>query len=121
MKAVNVILVLVNALMLVSGQLMWKAGLMRAGQAFESLKSALGLITSPFIWGGVVLYGLATVMWLYILSRMELSVAYPMQSVAYVIAAVASFYIFGESMSLMKIAGCVVILIGVAMIGLSAK
>lgn len=44
-----------------------------------------------------------------------------MQSIAYLITVIGAYYIFNEQMSVLKIAGCVVILIGVGMIGLSAR
>jgi drug/metabolite transporter (DMT)-like permease len=121
MGLTNVVLIMCNAITLVIGQFLWKIGLERKVNPFESMRSIIELIFSPFILGGLVLYGLTTILWLYILSRAPISVAYPMQSVAYLISVFGAYFIFGESLSWMKVMGCLVILIGVAMVGFSTK
>jgi len=121
MSLANIGLIIFNAITLVTGQFLWKMGLERKVNPFESMRSIIELIFSPFILSGLVLYGLTTVLWLFILTRVQISVAYPMQSVAYLISVFGAYFIFGESLSWMKIAGCLVILIGVAMVGFSAK
>ncbi|MGE6228559.1 EamA family transporter [Paenibacillus chitinolyticus] len=121
MNPLHIGLILLNTLMLVSGQFLWKFGLSRKADPFESLQSIIHLMFSPFILGGLFIYGLATVLWLFILNKVDISIAYPMQSIAYLITVIGAYYMFNEQMSVLKIAGCVVILIGVGMIGLSAR
>lgn len=121
MNITNAAMILLNAVMLVSGQFLWKLGLVRKENPFESMRSIFELVFSPFILGGLVLYGMTTILWLFILSRVQISVAYPMQSVAYIISAIGAYYLFGESLTWLKILGCLIILIGVAMVGLSSK
>ncbi len=107
--------------MLVSGQFLWKYGLMRQTRPFESVRTVLELLFSPYIAGGLFIYGCATVLWLYIVSKVDLGYAYPVQSLAYILSIVGAYYLFGEPLSAMKIAGCLLILAGVACIGLSAR
>ncbi|WP_442601689.1 EamA family transporter [Paenibacillus sp. KN14-4R] len=121
MKFTNVALILLNTCMLVSGQFLWKVGLTRKANSFESIRSVIELFFSPWIFGGLIIYGLATVLWVFILTRVDISVAYPLQSIAYIMTAFGAYYVFHESLTLMKIMGCFVILIGVAMIGYSSK
>lgn len=111
------VLILINTLMLAGGQFLWKAGMQAAGsQSFGSPESLLRLIFSPYVLSGLGLYGLATVLWLYILARVPLSLAYPVQSLAYVVAVVGAYYIFREPLSAAKLSGCALILAGVGLI-----
>lgn len=121
MNLSNAVLIILNAITLVIGQFLWKAGLERKVNPFESFRSIIDLVFSPFIMGGLVLYGLTTILWLFILSRVQISIAYPMQSVAYLISVFGAYFIFGESLTWMKVLGCLVILVGVAMVSLSTK
>ena len=65
------------------------------------------------ILAGVACYALSLVIWIMGLSRIEVSVAYPLLSLGYVINAAAAWYLFGESLSLMRIAGIGFIIVGV--------
>ncbi|WP_270584011.1 EamA family transporter [Bacillus smithii] len=116
MTPINFVLILVNTLILVSGQFLWKYGMMKSGQSFSSLLGILKLLLSPYILTGLILYGAATVLWLFILSKVPLSVAYPIQSLAYVFALFGAYFLFGETLTSWKIAGVLLIVAGVAMI-----
>lgn len=100
-----------NILLLVGGQLLWKTGMNKLDTAKG--ESVVTLLWSPHIWGGLVLYGIATVMWLYVLKKLPLSLAYPLQSLAYVLGMVAAVYLFHETVPLQRWIGAAIILIGV--------
>ena len=119
MNFTHLLLVLANTLILVSGQFLWKIGMERQADAFSSVFSVVKLFFTPFIFSGLAMYGMATVLWLFILTKVPLSIAYPLQSSAYVIAVVGAFFIFGESITPWKIAGVCFIMLGVSIIGLS--
>ena len=53
------------------------------------------------------------------LSRVPVSIAYPMLSIGYIVNAVAAWYLFGEALSAMKLAGIGVIVLGVFMVARS--
>ncbi|MDQ0161900.1 EamA family transporter [Aeribacillus alveayuensis] len=119
MSAINFILILANTLILVSGQFLWKFGIQKGSFSFKSLFSIFQMFLSPYIIGGLFLYGFATVLWLFILSRVPLSVAYPIQSLAYIFAVVGAYFIFNESITIYTILGCIFIMLGVSLIGFS--
>ncbi len=121
MSITNFLLILINTIILVSGQFMWKFGLQNKPAVFDSFTSIVKLFLSPFIIGGLSLYGLATVLWLFILTKVPLSVAYPIQSIAYILAIVGAYFIFNEPITIWKIVGCLFIMIGVSFIGFSPK
>jgi drug/metabolite transporter (DMT)-like permease len=117
MTPLNFILIFINTLILVSGQFLWKYGMSRSTGGFGSLKGILQLFLSPYVLSGLAMYGAATVLWLFILSRVPLSLAYPIQSMAYILAVIGAYYIFHEPLNAAKIAGCILILAGVSLIG----
>jgi drug/metabolite transporter (DMT)-like permease len=113
--------ILINTLLLVGGQFLWKFGMVGKKHSFDSVQSIIGLMLSPPILGGLLLYGVATVLWLYVLSRVPLSIAYPLQSLAYLFALVGSYYFFQEAITWMKVVGILFIMVGISFIGLTAK
>ncbi|MDF2925610.1 MAG: EamA family transporter [Paenibacillaceae bacterium] len=117
MTPIYFFLILINTLILVSGQFLWKYGMQHSTGGFQSFLGVVRLFLSPHVLSGLAMYGVATVLWLFILSRVPLSLAYPIQSLAYIFAAVGAYYVFHEPLSAAKIAGCVLILAGVTLIG----
>lgn len=118
MNPLNLLLVITNTLILVAGQFLWKIGMERQDISF-SVISILKVLFSPFVFLGLAMYGFATVLWLYILSKVPLSIAYPMQSIAYILAVVGAHFVFNETITIHKIIGCLLIMAGVSLISLS--
>lgn len=77
------------------------------------------IIVFSVYFSGLVMYGAATILWLFILSRVPLSVAYPVQSIAYVLAVFGAYFVFHEPLSPAKIIGVILIILGVSLIGIS--
>jgi drug/metabolite transporter (DMT)-like permease len=118
MNLVNFLLILSNTCILVIGQFLWKYGMMKTTFPLNPL-SMIKLLFSPFIFSGLVMYGVATILWLFILSRVPLSIAYPVQSIAYVLAVFGAYFVFHEPLSPAKIIGVILIILGVSLIGIS--
>ena len=108
------ILLAVNVVLLVTGQVLWKYGLDKLGGL--NAGNWLQVITSFPILAGLVLYVVATGIWFVILSRVNLSVAYPMQSIAYVLGMVAGFIFFKEAIPLNGWLGGLLVIMGVWLI-----
>ncbi|WP_047150551.1 membrane protein [Aneurinibacillus tyrosinisolvens] len=121
MTLTNFLLIFLNTCMLVAGQFLWKFGLQNQKGGFASLSSIVQTIFSPYILGGIAIYGLTTILWLFILTRVELSLAYPIQSLAYILGIVGAYYAFGEPLTTSKIIGCLLIMAGVSVIGFSPR
>jgi multidrug transporter EmrE-like cation transporter len=108
--------VVLNAL----GQLLLKAGTNAVGR-FEFVPDnivpvATRVASEPHILAGVLCYGVSLIVWIMGLSRVEVSVAYPLLSLGYVINAAAAWYLFGEAMTPARIAGIGFIVVGVCFI-----
>ncbi|WP_342427260.1 EamA family transporter [Paenibacillus sp. FSL L8-0158] len=113
---VNFLLLVLNVIMLCSGQVFFKLGLEKIGGV--SLSNAWKALFVPNIIIGLLLYVFATLIWFVVLSRMPLSVAYPIQSLAYIFGVIAALFIFHEPVSIMKWVGATIILVGVFVIAL---
>lgn len=121
MSIINFLLILLNTIVLVSGQFLFKFGLSSKDVSFQSLGAIIRLMFSPYIFSGLFLYAFATVLWLFILTRVQLSIAYPIQSIAYILAVFGAYFVFNEPITLYKIIGCIFIMIGVSFIGLAGQ
>ena len=115
--------ILLSVLFVATGQLMLKQGLIDLGELHfgkEDLsETASKVFTSPLVLFGITLFALSSVLWLTALSRAELSFAYPLLSIGYATVAVASFVLFNETLSITRIIGIVVILIGISILSLN--
>lgn len=100
-------ILLLNIILLVFGQILFKLGLQSSGGL-----NWLRLATSIHIWSGLCLYGVATVLWFIVLSKLPLSIAYPLQSFAYVLSLIPAFFLFHETITLTKVIGIAIIMFG---------
>ncbi|TJY40870.1 hypothetical protein E5161_16780 [Cohnella pontilimi] len=105
---------LLNIVLLVTGQIVWKIGLSKAGGL--QADNWLQVMFSPLILLGIVIYGIATVVWLFVLSRLPLSIAYPLQSFAFIIALLAALLLFHETIPPNRWFGALVILAGITVL-----
>ncbi|NHM33950.1 EamA family transporter [Neobacillus terrae] len=110
------VLILVNILCLVLGQTSWKIGLGNMHVHGNLIQKFIQFVFSPFIFLGFVLYILATVIWMYLLSKLPLSFLYPLQSVAYVLALFVGLFLFKEQIPITRWVGTAVILAGVYLV-----
>jgi len=74
------------------------------------------LATEWHIVTALFCYALSVVVWILALSRVPVSIAFPMLSMAYIVTALAAWYLLGEPLSMIKIVGIGVIILGVIII-----
>jgi len=72
--------------------------------------------SNPFILAGIGFYGISVIVWLMVLSRVDVSYAYPMLSIGYIVAALAGKAFFGEPVDIVRWAGIFTICLGVYLI-----
>jgi multidrug transporter EmrE-like cation transporter len=106
--------VLLNA----AAQLLLKAATRRSGELVAdsgqiSWVAVMHLLGAVPLWVGLACYGVSVVVWLGALSRVPVSVAYPMLSIGYVVNAFAAALLFGEALSVGKLTGIAMICAGV--------
>lgn len=107
----------------VAGQLVLKRGMTMLGAQSLSESNivavALRMALSPWVIAGLSIYVAGTFFWLMVLSRVDLSFAYPMTSLSYLLIVLTSWYFLGESVSPLRIVGVITIVAGVSLIAQS--
>ena len=123
MNGLSFSLILAGVLLNAAAQLLLKAGTNSVGTfAFTAdnlMPVGVRLASNPFILGGLGCYALSVVVWIMALSRVEVSLAYPMLSIGYVINALAAWYLFGEALSAQRMVGIGAIVVGVFLVARS--
>lgn len=116
-------LILLGVLLNTTAQLLLKAGMSQIGQ-FEFnvanlMPIGLKVMANPPIITGLFMYVMSVGVWLLVLSRVQVSFAYPMLSIGYVVNAVAAYYLFGEPLTSMRLLGIFIIIAGVYLVSTS--
>ncbi len=106
--------ILVSVILIATAQLLLKKGV--SGFVFtlpNISKDFTALIFNPYLILGLASLFIGTVVWLSVLSKAELSYAYPILSLGYIFVALASMFLLNENLSLVRWAGIGTICIGV--------
>lgn len=123
MTLTSFFLVLLGVLLNAGAQLLLKAGTNAVGtfefSAANVVPVGFRLATEPHILGGLGCYVVSVVVWIMALSRVEVSIAYPMLSIGYVVNAIAAWYLFGESVGALRMTGIGFIIVGVVLVARS--
>jgi multidrug transporter EmrE-like cation transporter len=123
MSIVSFSLLMAGVCLNASAQLLLKAGTNAVGRfAFTAgniVPVGMKLALEPHILGGLACYVVSVVVWILGLSRVEVSIAYPMLSLGYVLNAAAAWYLFGEDVSLTRLLGIGIIIVGVYIVARS--
>ena len=118
-----IIYILVSVLLGAIGQILLKKGMSTMGPITLSLgelpRILLRIITSPYVVIGLLIYVSGTVFWLSALSRVDLSYAYPFASLSYVVMLAASWLLFHENVTPVRLLGTLVVGLGVFLISRS--
>jgi len=117
-------LLLTGVLLNAAAQLLLKAGTNRVGAFAFTLDNVvpvgMKLAMNPPILAGLACYVVSVVVWILGLSRVPVSVAYPMLSMGYVVNAILAYLLFGESLAMQKVVGIGFIIVGVFLVARSA-
>jgi len=120
MKIFDLLAILVSVSLAVVGQLLLKIGMLRMGRFPLNISTIVQQYTrvllNPFIIAGIIGFALSMLVWLYVLSRLELSVAYPFVALNYVLILFASHFLLKETITPLKIMGVAVVVIGVYLV-----
>ena len=123
MNLISFSLILTGVLLNAAAQLLLKAGTTRVGHFDFSMNNIapIGwqLATQPHIVAGMGCYAVSLVVWIMALSRVPVSIAYPMLSIGYVVNAFAAWWLFGESLAAQKLIGIGFIVVGVWLVARS--
>lgn len=112
-------LVLISMTLGSFGQIYLKMGLRSTG-SFELkdiiTERLISLISNKNILFGIALYGIATLLWFVVLSKAELSYVYPLIGLSYAVTAILAKFYFNETISVVRWAGILIIILGAFLI-----
>ncbi len=117
-------LILLGVLLNATAQLCLKQGMRQVGHFAFTLSNLVPIgfkvALNPFVFAGLTCYVVSVVVWLLALSRVDVSYAYPLLSVGYIVTAFGGQFFFGEALGPTRWAGIIVICVGVYLITRSA-
>jgi len=120
MNLISFGLIFTGVMLNAAAQILMKAGTNSIGYFEFSMENILPigwkLATEWHIVGALFCYALSVIIWILALSRVPVSIAFPMLSMAYVVNAVAAWYLLDEAFNPTKLVGMGVIILGVIII-----
>ena len=106
---------LLNAVALAAGQLLFKSTAIRVkGLSLSAMLRSIAFV--PSFYAACVLYAVATVLWVWILTKVPLSTAYPFVGLSFMIVALVSWLFLGETPTVGGCIGMLMVTAGVALI-----
>ncbi len=118
-----ILYILVSVVAGAAGQVLLKKGMGSMGPltlSIDQLGSILWRIgTNPYVVIGLAIYVTGTLFWLTALSRVDLSYAYPFASLSYIVMLIASWQLFNENITVLRLLGTLVVCLGVFIISRS--
>jgi len=115
----NILLILTSVSLNACAQILMRKGMLCVGEvSFISslLKTLSQMVTSVFLWLSLLCYGVSILIWMIVLSRVEVSFAYAFSSLGYVLVTVMGVIVLKEYVSVLRIAGILVVCIGVILV-----
>lgn len=115
----TIALILLSVALGVTGQIFLKHGVSTEGVITGLNRALLATMVKPFVLLGLFCYGLSSISWLIVLSRTELSYAYPMVALGYVLVFFLSWWFFDDKVTWVRVAGLVLICSGVVLVAIT--
>jgi multidrug transporter EmrE-like cation transporter len=126
MRLTLILFILCSVLLSAGSQVLLKFGMtapavkaVLAGKS-DPWQILLTIGSSPWVLVGLACFGLSAVVWLFVLSKIPLSSAYPFVALGIAITVVAGRYLFGEPLSAAKLLGVIIILVGIGTVAASS-
>ncbi|HEY0941144.1 MAG TPA: SMR family transporter [Steroidobacter sp.] len=90
-----------------------------ASSSARWMQTLLPIVTSPAIIAGFALYAGSALLWLFVLARLDLSVAYPFVGLGFILTMLAGALLFHEPVTTTRIAGTLLVCVGVWLVARS--
>lgn len=121
-KNMDVLILIITCVIFgVFGQLSMKKGMNYIGNVdlkdLFSLK-LIPIVLQKYVLIGIILYLFPSIIWLAVLSKAEVSFAYPMIGLGYVFTSILAWFLFGEKLTLIRFLGIILICSGVYLIAI---
>ena len=116
----NILLILSSVSLNAFAQLFIRQGMLKLGKISMNINELYHMIIQAigniYIWAGMMSYAVSILLWMVVLSKVNVSLAYPFLSIGYIVTAVIAYFAFGEPITLQKVAGIAIICLGVVVL-----
>ena len=122
---VSLLLVLGSVGTATLGQLLLKTGMtsvgrLGAGALQQPLENLIAIASTPVVWLGLASYAIGAVLWMVVLSRLDLGYAYPLLAISYILIPLLAHFLLGEAIPPLRWVGIAVIFAGVIIVARTA-
>jgi multidrug transporter EmrE-like cation transporter len=118
----NLLLILINVLLNSAAQILMRQGMLQIGK-IEFNRNFISeipkMLSSLWVWSSLVCYGISAIVWMVVLSRVEVSFSYPFVALGFVIVALAGYFLFQEQITLPRMIGIALICAGILFVARS--
>jgi len=114
MNTLNLSVILVTVFLSACAQLLLKIGMSRYGSGYldDGISGMARVLFSGPVFSGILVYAISVLVWLWVLSRVDLSIAYPFVGLSFIFTLLFGYAFLGESVNSMRIAGSLLIAAG---------
>jgi drug/metabolite transporter (DMT)-like permease len=104
------------AVMLAVGQLLFKRAA-DSNPPLHRVADVVGLAGNAYLWGALLVYGGATIYWIYLLQQMPLTRAYPFAALGFILVPALAWLAFGDTITLRYMIGICFVVLGLYLSG----
>lgn len=120
----NLIFIISSVLLNAFAQILLKAGMKQFGNIEiknNIINTSISIALNPYIIAGFISYGVSIILWLWVLSKVDVSLAYPFQALGYIVVTILAWLIFQEDITLTRIIALMFICVGLIILAFSAR
>lgn len=120
----NLIFIISSVLLNALAQILLKAGMKQFGNIElknNIINTSVSIALNPYIITGFISYGVSIILWLWVLSKVDVSLAYPFQALGYIVVTILAWLIFQEDITLTRIIALMFISIGLIILAFSGR
>ncbi len=112
----TIAILLTYSIALAGGQVLFKLAALRFAPAARWTDTLLSLILNPYLVLAVLLYVLLSAVWVWVLTFVPLSIAYPFVALTFILTVASGVLMFGEAVTVRLLIGGVLIIAGLIVI-----
>jgi len=120
----NLIVIVSSVLLNALAQILLKAGMKNFNNIDlknNIMQTFLSIALNPYIISGFISYGISIILWLWVLSKVDVSLAYPFQALGYIVVTILAWLIFQENVNMTRIIALIFITLGLIILAFSSR
>jgi multidrug transporter EmrE-like cation transporter len=120
----NLIVIVSSVLLNALAQILLKAGMKNFSNIDlknNIIQTFLSISLNPYIISGFISYGISIILWLWVLSKVDVSLAYPFQALGYIVVTILAWLIFQENVNMTRIIALIFITLGLIILAFSSR